>query len=145
MTSLHLPRPVPGSRGKTAITHAHQRVLLLVCGLLVSHGAQSQVGNADRGATLYGQRCSACHAVDYNGVGPSHRGVFERLAGQAPDYTYSPALKASHLKWTAANLERWLTDPEKLVPGQKMGVSVPQSQDRADLIAYLKSLSAAAH
>lgn len=115
---------------------------LLGCSMTAATWAQVQGGDAGRGAALYGQRCSACHSVDHNGIGPAHRGVFERVAGQAPGYAYSPALKASKLRWTVANLERWLSDPEALVPGQKMGVSVSDNQERADLIAYLKSLPA---
>ncbi|MBS0448880.1 MAG: c-type cytochrome [Proteobacteria bacterium] len=95
-------------------------------------------GDADRGQALYQSRCAACHSIDYNGVGPAHKGVFGREAGQATGFDYSPALKASHLIWTEANLDRWLTDPEKLVPGQRMNFSVPDAKDRADLIAYLQ-------
>ncbi|SHM16289.1 c-type cytochrome [Rhodanobacter sp. OK091] len=98
-------------------------------------------GDAVRGKQLYDSRCAACHSVDTNRTGPAHRGVFGRRAGTAPGYEYSPALKASDLVWTQRNLDRWLTDPESVVPGQKMGYSVPDAQDRSDLIAYLMSIS----
>src|SRR5262245_9104313 len=101
-------------------------------------------GNADSGRALYQARCSACHSLDYNGVGPAHRGVFGRQAAQAPGFAYSDALKASHIVWTDETLDHWLTDPEKLVPGQRMGVNVPEAKDRADLIAYLKTATTAA-
>lgn len=98
-------------------------------------------GDATKGAALYQAKCTACHSVDYNGVGPAHRGVFGRAAGQAAGFgAYSPALKKSGLIWSAQSLDRWLTDPEKLVPGQRMGVSVTDATERADLIAYLQSL-----
>jgi cytochrome c len=42
------------------------------------------------------------------------------------------------LIWDERTLERWLSDPERLVPGQKMGLRVAQPEDRADLIAHLK-------
>jgi len=100
-------------------------------------------GDADVGLALYKARCSACHSLDYNGVGPAHRGVFERGAALAPGFAYSDALKSSHLIWDEASLERWLADPEKLAPGQRMGVNVPDAKDRADLIAYLKKASTA--
>ena len=101
-------------------------------------------GNADAGLALYQSRCAACHSLDYNGVGPAHRGVFGRGAALAPGFAYSDALKSSHLVWDEASLERWLADPEKLAPGQRMGINVPDAKDRADLIAYLKKASAAA-
>ena len=100
-------------------------------------------GNADAGLALYQARCAACHSMEYNGVGPAHRGVFGRGAALAPGFAYSDALKSSHLVWDEASLERWLADPEKLAPGQRMGVNVPDAKDRADLIAYLKKASAA--
>ena len=100
-------------------------------------------GDIEAGLALYQTRCAACHSLDYNGVGPAHRGVFGRQAAQAPGFAYSDALKASHLVWDEASLDRWLTDPEKLVPGQRMGVSVPEAATRHDLIAYLKQFAAA--
>jgi len=100
-------------------------------------------GNAEAGLALYQARCAACHSLDHNGVGPAHRGVFGRGAALAPGFAYSDALKSSHLVWDEASLERWLADPEKLAPGQRMGVDVPDAKDRADLIAYLKKMSAA--
>lgn len=95
---------------------------------------------ADRGRTLYQARCTACHSLDHNRAGPAHRGVFGRQAGIVAGYDYSVALKASGLIWTREDLDRWLANPESLVPGQKMGYSVPDATDRSDLIAYLESL-----
>jgi cytochrome c len=96
-------------------------------------------GEAERGKTLYAAKCAACHSLEYNGAGPAHRGVFERKAGAATGYDYSPALKASSLTWNAATLDRWLANPEKLVPGQKMGVAIADAKERRDLIAYLRA------
>lgn len=104
-----------------------------------SGAAIAAVGNATHGQELYQSRCFACHSIDANRVGPMHRGVFGRKAGSVADYDYSPALKKSKLIWTEKNLDRWLTNPEKTIPGQKMGYSVANAQDRADLIAYLKT------
>ena len=100
-------------------------------------------GDVEAGRAAYQMRCAACHSVNFNGIGPSHRGVFDRQAGQASGFQgYSKALKRSNLVWTESNLDRWLTDPEKLVPGQAMGINVPEAIVRADLIAYLKSIPA---
>jgi cytochrome c len=93
--------------------------------------------DAKRGEALYQAKCSACHSIDYNGVGPAHKGLMGRKFGAQSDYNYSSALKASRLIWTEKTLDQWLANPEKLVAGQKMGMSVPSAKDRADLIAYL--------
>jgi cytochrome c len=96
--------------------------------------------DAARGKVLYESRCIACHSVDQNRVGPAHEGVFGRRAGVVAGYDYSPALKKSKVVWSAKTLDQWLTNPERLIAGQKMGYSVTGELDRADLIAYLKTL-----
>ena len=98
----------------------------------------THAADAVRGKTLYESRCVGCHAIDSNRVGPAHRGVFGRKAGGAGDYDYSPALKNSTVVWNARALERWLADPEQLIPGQRMGYSVAEAVDRADLVEYLR-------
>jgi len=108
--------------------------------ILGSQGIVQAEPDAARGLTLYQSRCVACHSVAYNGVGPAHQGIFGRKAGSAPNYVYSAALKASNETWTEKTLSSWLADPEKFIPGQKMGVSVQDVSERQDLIAYLKTL-----
>ena len=111
--------------------------------LMVAGGAAS-AGDAMHGQALYQSMCMSCHSIAYNGVGPAHKGVFGRKAGSAADYGYSPAVKSSAIVWGEKTLDLWLTNPEKLIPGQKMGYMVPSAQDRADLIAYLRQESARA-
>jgi cytochrome c len=105
------------------------------------HASQTWSADAVRGQDLYESRCGACHSIDANRVGPAHKGVVGRKAGSVADYDYSPAVKASGIIWTEQTLDRWLSDPEKTVPGQKMNYSVPDEQDRLDVIAYLKKVS----
>ena len=101
----------------------------------------AKAADAARGAALYESKCGGCHALDENRYGPAHRGVFGRKAGSAAGYAYSSAVAASGVVWSAETLDRWLSDPEKLIPGQKMNVSVASAQDRLDLIAYLQAQS----
>jgi cytochrome c len=37
-----------------------------------------------------------------------------------------------------ATLEKWLSDPDLVVPENNMSFSVPKAEERRDLIAYLK-------
>ena len=104
--------------------------------------ASAGASSAARGLAIYTAKCSACHSVDENRVGPSHAGVLGRRAGKVKDYDYSEALTKSKVVWSRANLERWLTDPEKVIPGQRMGYRLSLPQERADVVAYLASLSA---
>ena len=97
-------------------------------------------GDAAHGQQIYESRCIACHSPDANRVGPMHRGVFGRKAGSLLDYSYSKALKGADFVWDDATLDKWLTNPQAFVPGQKMNFKVAKAEDRADLIAYLKTL-----
>jgi cytochrome c len=106
--------------------------------LTTALGAERE-GDAQRGNALYDSRCTACHSLDHSRIGPAHRGVFGRHVAQVVGFDYSPALRRSHVIWNARSLDRWLTNPERFIPGQKMGYSVPDAQDRADIIAFLAS------
>ena len=101
-------------------------------------------GDAAQGQMLFQSRCIACHSIDAHRVGPALGGVFGRRAGSAPGYQYSPAVKDSGVVWNAQTLERWLTNPEALIPGQRMGYSVADPMIRADLIAYMRAASQSA-
>lgn len=112
----------------------------LGCAAAAARASGAAGGDAERGQQLYNSRCVGCHSVDVNRVGPRHRGVVGRRAGSLPDYPYSPALAAADLLWDAVTLDRWLSDPQALFPGQKMNVRVTNAIDRADIIAYLRTL-----
>lgn len=115
----------------------HNRAAALAAALALLPAAAH--ADAARGKTLYESRCIACHSIEANRVGPAHQGVFGRKAGSAAGYDYSPALRASTVVWGQATLERWLANPEQAIPGQRMGYSVGEAADRADLIDYLKT------
>jgi cytochrome c len=114
---------------------------ITVVALTTALGAQRE-GDAERGKALYDSRCTACHSLDHSRIGPAHRGVFGRHAGHVVGYDYSPALRRSQVVWNARSLDRWLTNPELFIPGQKMGYTVPDAQDRVDIIAFLGSADA---
>lgn len=117
--------------------------LPLCLALLLTGMAQAQdVRRIAAGQRIWQQRCTECHTLDVDDTGPHHRGVFGRRAGSVKGYDYSHALRDANLVWDETSLDRWLTDPEKFLPGQNMDYRVRSAQERAALIAYLKSLSA---
>ena len=88
------------------------------------------------------RKCQACHSLEpgKNILGPSLAGIIGRKAGSDPSYNYSPAMKQANLVWDAATLDKYLADPEKVVPGNKMPFpGLKTGQDRTDVIAYLAS------
>ena len=100
-------------------------------------------GDAARGEARF-QDCAACHKLEAgaNNVGPSLHGIFTRKAGEIADFRYSPAIKRSGIVWTPETLDRFITDPQALVPGNRMPYAgMANASDRADLIAYLTKAS----
>jgi cytochrome c len=106
----------------------------------VSDVSLSGPGDAARGKLLFEKRCTGCHALDGNREGPRLAGVFGRKAGSVAGFDYSAGLKSSGITWDEATLEKWLSDPDMVVPDTKMDFHVPKAQERSDLIAYFKQL-----
>lgn len=91
------------------------------------------------GAQLFAQ-CKVCHAAASTPMGPTLKGVAgAKIAGRT-DFNYSPALKGKGGTWTDANLNAFLSGPGKFAPGAKMPISVPSAENRAALVAYLKTV-----
>jgi cytochrome c len=105
--------------------------------LLVGSPLAAQAQSAVRGQALFESRCTACHSLDTHRVGPALQAVVGRKAGTAKDYDYSPALAAASHRWSRPTLLAWLTNPETVVPGQRMGYRVDAAADREDLVAFL--------
>ena len=97
-------------------------------------------GDAGRGAQVFGQ-CKICHSLEAgkNLVGPSLHGLFGRKSGIVPDYEYSSALKRANLTWNDDTLAKYLADPKKVVPGNKMAFpGIKDPNQLGDLLAFLK-------
>ena len=106
-------------------------------------------GDAARGEQVFKQQCKICHALGPGakaGVGPEQNNLIGSKAGSRPGFNYSPAMKEAGEKglvWTEENVDKYLENPKALVPGTKMifpGLKKPE--DRADVIAYLKTQTA---
>jgi cytochrome c len=111
--------------------------------MLGKNAARSEVtlagaGDAARGKAVFEKRCTGCHAREADREGPRLAGVFGRKAGSVAGFTYSTGLKDLGLTWNDTTLEKWLSDPDVMVPNNNMSFSVPKAGERRDLIAYLK-------
>ena len=103
-----------------------------------AEASTEQPGDAERGKAVFEKRCVGCHAMDANREGPQLRGVYGRKAGSLAGFQYSASLKNSGLTWNPETLDKWLRDPDALVPGNDMSFATPKAADRKDLIAYLQ-------
>lgn len=105
----------------------------------ISRATSKQTGDADRGKTLFEKRCTGCHSLDLDKEGPRLRGVYGRNAGTVASFEYSDALKKTHIVWDDATLDKWLTDTDALIPGNDMAFHVAKSEERIDIIAFLRA------
>jgi nitrite reductase (NO-forming) len=99
----------------------------------------SMTGEAAAGAQVY-KKCQACHSLQpgKNGIGPSLAGIVGKKAASVEGYNYSSPMKASNLTWDAKTLDAYLTDPQKVVPGNKMPFpGLKTENERNRLLAYL--------
>jgi cytochrome c len=96
--------------------------------------------DADRGEQLFVE-CASCHTLEkgMHNVGPTLAGLFQRKAAAFDDYRYSPAMKRSNITWTPEELDKFIADPQVVVPANRMPYAgMTSAADRADLIAYLQ-------
>lgn len=94
----------------------------------------------ERGKDIFVRRCSGCHAVNINKEGPSLRGIYGRKSAATPGFGYSEALKKASIRWDDQTLDRWLTDPDAMVPDTDMAFRLANTDERTAVIAYLKAL-----
>jgi cytochrome c len=116
-------------------------LLTLVALGLTGPQAGAAATDPERGAQVF-RSCAACHSLKpgEHRTGPSLAGVLGRHAGTAEGFTrYSSALEQADVTWTEETLDRWLAEPQAVVPGNSMTFPGIRDQEaRADLIAYLK-------
>jgi cytochrome c len=129
-----------------------RRVFAVLLLLLTASAWAAEPGDAARGERAF-QRCYACHSVDPKETaklqGPSLYRIMGRPAAFIAGFEYSDAMRAkgsAGLEWDATALERYISDPEAMVPGTRMSMPpMRDEQERADLIAYLARSGRFAH
>ena len=103
--------------------------------------ASADVGKGENSA----KKCQACHTFNKgepNRVGPNLYSVVGRDRASVAGFNYSAAMKAKGGKWTAEELNAFLTNPRGAVPGTSMTFAgLPRGSERADVITFLNSKS----
>ena len=121
----------------------HRPFILLVLAVMPVTAA---VAGDDSLELSFNDHCRECHSFvkDDNRLGPTLYGVVGRKAGTQAGYGFTQSLKDSGVTWDEATLDKWIANPNAVIPGNGMsppygGVADPAI--RAKIIAYLKSIS----
>jgi cytochrome c len=121
----------------------HLFLAAAVSGAVWAGAGTARAQDAAAGQVVFRTQCSGCHSLvaGRNTVGPSLYGVVGRKAGAIPGFRYSPANRDSGIIWDDATLDRYISNPQAVVPKTIMLSPVlKDAQKRADLIAYLATL-----
>jgi len=123
---------------------------LAAVALMALSGPALAEGDATKGKAAYA-KCGICHQVGPGAktlVGPELNGTVGRKAASVADYPYSPGMKKlgeEGFTWTDANLDKWIADPKAMIADSPMALAfpgIPDAGERADIIAYLKTVPA---
>lgn len=119
-------------------------LIVLLAGAAAAHAAPPDLAAGKRAF----QRCASCHAVGPGaaaGFAPQLNGIVGRHAGATTDFAYSAVLKHARFTWTEQNLNGFLYAPGDFLPGNNMRFwGIGDAQERANVIAYLKTFTAPA-
>ena len=101
--------------------------------------------SVQNGEAVAKRLCASCHSFNEGGknaVGPNLYGVIGSPHGKADGFSYSAALKGKGEPWGYENMNAWLLKPNTYAPGTRMAFAgIGNTSQRADVIAYLKSIS----
>jgi cytochrome c len=113
----------------------------LAFGGALSPAAAQEKKADDSGQVAFNNACRTCHTVKEgdNRLGPSLYGVVGRKAGTVEGFGYSDSMKQSGITWDEAQLDKFIANPEAVVPGNNMkpfgGIGDPE--ERKQIIAFL--------
>ena len=115
-------------------------VSLAAAMLAISQSALAQ--DAD-GQLAFNNACRTCHTLREgdNRLGPTLHKIVGRKAGALPNYAYSSAMKAADTVWDKATLDRFIANPDQVVPGHNMKPygGIASVEDRAKIVAFLEA------
>ena len=93
------------------------------------------------GQLAFNNACRTCYLTREgdNRLGPNLHKIVGRKAGSSPNYNYSSAMKEADFVWDEAKLDRFIANPEEIVPGNNMKPygGLTSKDDRAKIIAFL--------
>lgn len=116
--------------------------------IAVVHAALAQGGpsGSEDGQLAFNNACRTCHTLREGDdrLGPNLHKVVGRQAGSVPGYGYSSAMKDAGIVWDKATLDRFIANPDQVVPGHNMKPygGIASAEDRAKIVSYLEASGA---
>jgi cytochrome c len=113
----------------------------VIVGVGASAQERKEPGPAASEQQAFNNACRTCHMVKEgdNRLGPNLHQIIGRKAGSLPDYNYSSAMKEAGFVWDKETLERFIANPDEVVPGNNMKPygGLASSDDRTKILAFL--------
>merc|ERR1711934_303306 len=104
---------------------------------------KKKAGDAAKGEKVFKNLGTVCHNFNSHHTGPNLKGTFGSDPASKEGFEYSGALKGLKGKtWKEGTLDKYLKSPADYAPGNAMAFAgIADSKQRADVIAYLKSMA----
>lgn len=145
---LHLPALKLHARAlqrDATMIRAKTTPLPLAAALTLLSGAALAQDDVEEGQLAFNNHCRQCHTTDEGDhrLGPSLHDIMGREAGSASGYGFSSAMARSDVVWDEQTLDRYIEDPDAVVPGNNMKPypGITSADERSKIIAHLKAES----
>jgi cytochrome c len=105
--------------------------------------ATSADQSVETGRQLYDRHCRTCHGGTGRAdapIGPSLSGIVGKKAGTTAAGIHSRAAIDSGIVWDRESLRRFVSAPQREIPGSIMPVTVADPAELERLLDYLESL-----
>ncbi|MCB1527974.1 MAG: c-type cytochrome [Hyphomicrobiaceae bacterium] len=103
--------------------------------------AVQPVSYAEENKTVFNNNCRTCHSINEgdNRLGPNLHQIIGRKSGSADGYNYSSAMKRANLTWDETTLDKFIANPDAVVPGHNMKPypGIDDTAQRQAILAYL--------
>jgi len=132
-----------------------KRTMFIASFLVVFSNTNVFAGDAENGKIIFNKKCSTCHLVGpdaKNIVGPALNNIIDNPVASVEGYKYGKSLRTlgdNGAVWNIEEVDKWLINQKKYIRSaldnkkakSKMNLKVKKEDERADLIAYLSTLS----